>query len=70
MKKTSKRTSTGRVAVLRRTIEQLKDRPDTAAVLQAYENLRAMNSLQAIHNQLPTIPSIEVFSTAAVINSH
>jgi len=66
MKKPRKKTAKSRVELLQQAVEQLKQGANGPALLQAYENLRAMNSLQEIQRQISQLPMVEVVTNSRV----
>ena len=64
--KTTRKTPKTRAQLLQSTLESVKNQPNAAELLQAYENLRAMNSLQEIQRQVSAIPVPHISTHSAV----
>lgn len=66
MTKPAKKASKSRADLLRDTLEEVKRQPGASALLKAYDNLRAMNSLQEIQRQIASMPPVVVSSHSTV----
>jgi len=66
MRKPTKRASRSRAELLRDTLEEVKKQPGGPALIKAYENLRAMNSLQEIQRQIASMPPVIITSHATI----
>jgi len=52
--------------VLQETLDEFRQQPNAAELMQAYEALCAMNLLQAIQDEVAAIPPVEVTSNSVI----
>jgi hypothetical protein len=66
MTKSAKKASKSRTELLRDTLERVKNQPGAPALIEAYESLRSMNSLQEIQRQIASMPPAVIISSNSV----
>jgi hypothetical protein len=66
MTKPTRKMPKSRADQLRDTLEEVRSQPGASALIKAYDNLRAMNSLQEIQRQIASMPPVVVSSHSTV----